>query len=93
LLAFRGFPFFIKFVVEWELLFLLINNYYILGFFFFFSIVLPSVLGLFRVFFIVLYGQPQEKIIKITDISIVESVVLLFITTLILCINVILVLC
>ena len=61
LLVFRGFPLFIKFFIEWELLFLLWENYYYLGFIFFFFNSLFSVLGFSRVWFILLYGVPFKR--------------------------------
>lgn len=60
LLIFRGFPIFIKFFIEWEILTLLFSNYKIFGFFLFLVISVFGVLGFSRVFFSVLYGQPQN---------------------------------
>ncbi len=62
LLVFRGFPIFIKFFIEWEILTLLFTNYKIFGFFLFLIIGIFGVLGFSRVFFSVLYGQPQNII-------------------------------
>jgi hypothetical protein len=59
LLIFRGFPLFIKFLIEWEILILLIQNFFIFGFLAFFVFSFAGVLGFARIWFICLYGQPQ----------------------------------
>lgn len=60
ILIFRGFPTFIKFLIEWEILMSLINCFQILGFFIFFFICFFSVLGFCRIWFVVLYGSPKN---------------------------------
>lgn len=65
LLIFRGFPIFLKFLIEWELLFVLLQNYQLLGFFFFSIFSFFGVLGFSKVWFTVLYGQPYSIFIKI----------------------------
>lgn len=58
LLVYRGFPIFIKFIIEWELLNSLVFNFGLLGFLFFFVISFFGVLGFARIWFTVLYGSP-----------------------------------
>lgn len=67
LLIFRGFPIFIKFLIEWELLSLLISNFHGFGVAFFFAITMFGVLGFSRVWFSILYGHPVDTQYK-TDI-------------------------
>lgn len=59
LLIFRGFPTFIKFIIEWELSCVVLKNYHTLGFFLFFVISVFSVSGFARTWFSILYGQPH----------------------------------
>ncbi len=67
LLIFRGFPIFIKFFIEWELLILLSENFFFFGVLFFIFINIFAVLGFSRVFLIILYGTPRVKIISWTE--------------------------
>lgn len=60
LLIYRGFPVFIKFIIEWELLNSFIFNFGLLGFFFFFFISFFGVLGFGRIWFTILYGAPSN---------------------------------
>jgi hypothetical protein len=60
LLIFRGFPIFIKFFIEWELLSLLICNFQGFGLFFFFIITMFGVLSFSRIWFSILYGHPID---------------------------------
>ena len=60
LLIFRGFPIFIKFFIEWELLCLLICNFQGFGLFFFFIITMFGVLSFSRIWFSILYGHPID---------------------------------
>ena len=62
LLIFRGFPIFVKFLIEWELLVLLFEHYGIIGFFIFFLLTYFAVLGFGRIWFIILYGQPSHNL-------------------------------
>jgi len=62
-LIFRGFPTFIKFLIEWDLLLSFIASFKLLGFFCFFFICFFSVLGFCRVWFIVLYGAPKTVLL------------------------------
>jgi formate hydrogenlyase subunit 3/multisubunit Na+/H+ antiporter MnhD subunit len=73
LLIFRGFPIFIKFFVEWELLGLLISNFQGFGLFFFFIITMFGVLSFSRIWFSILYGHPVDVHYK-TDILKRDSV-------------------
>lgn len=61
ILIFRGFPVFIKFFIEYELLITLINNFYIIGAIYFFVISFFGVIGFSRVWLSILYGQPTVK--------------------------------
>ena len=61
ILIFRGFPIFIKFFIEYELLIEMINNFYILGALYFFIISFFGVIGFSRVWLSMLYGQPTIK--------------------------------
>ncbi len=66
ILIFRGFPLFIKFFVEWEILTSLIINFDIFGFVIFFCVNFFGVLGFCRIWFIVLYGYPSTTIKSFT---------------------------
>ena len=68
ILIFRGFPFFIKLVVEWELLTSLLNSFNIFGFFIFFIVSFFGVIGFCRIWLSVLYGQPSVAIQKGVDV-------------------------
>lgn len=68
ILIFRGFPIFSKFLIEWEILSLMYVNYSLLGFIIFFFISIFGVLGFCRIWFIVLYGQPNNSFKNSTDI-------------------------
>lgn len=59
LLVYRGFPIFIKFIIEWELLNSFMYNFGLLGFFFFLFISFFGVLGFARIWFTILYGAPS----------------------------------
>lgn len=61
ILIFRGFPIFIKFFIEYELLIEMISNFYILGALYFFIISFFGVIGFSRVWLSMLYGQPTIK--------------------------------
>ena len=61
ILIFRGFPIFIKFFIEYELLITLVNNFYIIGAIYFFIISFFGVIGFSRVWLSMLYGQPTIK--------------------------------
>ncbi len=63
LLIFRGFPIFVKFFVEWELLHLLYSNFTWLGIFFFLLCAVYGVLGFSKTWFGVLYGQPTGSVV------------------------------
>lgn len=62
LLVFRGFPIFVKFFVEWELLHLLYSNFSWLGIIFFLLCAVYGVLGFSKTWFGVLYGQPTGQV-------------------------------
>lgn len=68
ILIFRGFPIFIKFFIEWELLAILINNFFIWGFIVFLLISLYGVLGFCRIWLSILYGQPSSNLVNSGDI-------------------------
>ena len=68
LLIFRGFPLFIKFFIEWEILVLLLENFLLVGIFFFFIINSFAVLGFSRIIFILLYGVPKVQTIFWVDL-------------------------
>ena len=68
ILIFRGFPIFVKFLIEWELLILLFENFSIIGVLIFLFITIFGVLGFCRVWFIVLYGQPTNSNIRSVDL-------------------------
>ena len=63
LLIFRGFPIFVKFFVEWELLHLLYSNFTWLGIFFFLLCAVYGVLGFSKTWFGVLYSQPTGSVV------------------------------
>lgn len=79
LLIFRGFPIFSKFLIEWEILTLLIENYNFFGLFFFVIITVFSVLGFARIWFTVLYGQPSTNINVGVDMLKTDQIIALFI--------------
>ena len=68
LLIFRGFPLFIKFFIEWEILVLLLENFLFIGIFFFFILNSFAVLGFSRIIFILLYGIPKISIVYSIDL-------------------------
>lgn len=68
ILIFRGFPIFIKFFIEWELLSVLWLSFGLLGVFFFFITSIFGVLGFCRIWFIVLYGQPSTALTQRVDV-------------------------
>lgn len=67
ILIFRGFPTFVKFFIEWEILAILIQNFSIWGFVLFLLLSVFSVLGFCRIWFMVLYGQPSTQLVVPTD--------------------------
>ena len=69
LLIFRGFPIFIKFFIEWELVLIIFESFYIVGVVIFLVSSLVGVLGFVRAWFIVLYGQPKLKAANYTDMN------------------------
>lgn len=80
LLVFRGFPIFVKFFIEWEILSIFITNYAIFGAIIFALISIFGVLGFSRIWFSVMYGQPQS--INFTkDILRLDLIVSLFLFT------------
>lgn len=82
ILTFRGFPAFIKFFIEYELVNALTTNYYFLGCFFFFFISFFGVIGFSRVWLSMLYGQPSIKTSRLLfrkDVSV--ALVFIFILT------------
>lgn len=82
ILIFRGFPIFSKFLIEWEILSLLYQNFNYFGIIIFFLISLFGVLGFCRIWFIILYGQPSNVIIKPVDLLKTDKIICLFIITL-----------
>ena len=60
LLIFRGFPTFVKFFVEWELLHVFYVNFKIVGFFLFFLYAMFAVNGFAKVWLSVIYGVPNN---------------------------------
>lgn len=62
LLVFRGFPIFIKFFIEWEILSILVTNFFFCGFLLFLLASLFGVIGFFRIWLTVMYGQPTNFI-------------------------------
>ena len=88
LLIFRGFPIFIKFFIEWELLLLLSETFYYFGLIFFVIINLFAVLGFSRVFLIILYGLPKHpKTIYLSDILKKDFIIILFLIGILFCLN------
>ena len=82
ILIFRGFPLFIKFSIEYELVMALTMNYYYLGCFFFFFISFFGVIGFSRIWLSILYGQPSIKNSRILfrkDVSV--ALVFIFLLT------------
>ena len=78
LLIFRGFPLFAKFIIEWEILVLLYENFNILGIFIFFFISFFGVIGFFRIWFIILYGQPTKQLKQTIDILKIDKIIAFF---------------
>lgn len=68
ILIFRGFPLFVKLVIEWELLTSLLTSFDFLGFVLFFLISFFGVIGFCRVWFSVLYGQPTQVVGSSVDL-------------------------
>lgn len=64
LLIFRGFPIFIKFFIEWELLNLLLVNFKLFGLFIFLLCSVFGVVGFFKTWLTVIYGQPVALVSK-----------------------------
>lgn len=62
LLIFRGFPIFIKFIIEWELAHMILTHFSIFGLIVFCVVSLAGVLGFARVWFIILYGNPKTNL-------------------------------
>lgn len=79
LLIFRGFPVFIKFFLEWELLNLLFEHYSIFGVLIFFIFTVFAVLGFARIWLIILYGQPTKNLINYVDILKTDKLISLLI--------------
>jgi NADH-quinone oxidoreductase subunit M len=77
ILIFRGFPLFSKFLIEWEVLSLLYDNYSYLGIFIFFSVSIFGVLGFCRIWFTVLYGQPTKDLVTSVDMLKLDKLVAL----------------
>lgn len=77
LLIFRGFPIFIKFFIEWELLHVLIINFKTFGIFFFLICAAFGVLGFCRIFFSLMFGQPGNLFLT-TDLLSRDLVTCLF---------------
>lgn len=82
ILIFRGFPIFVKFLIEWEFLVLLYENWGVFGIVLFFIITLFSVIGFARVWFTVLYGQPLHNSIVSTDMLKTDKFIALFLISL-----------
>lgn len=61
LLIFRGFPTFIKFIIEWEMLALLVSTFGVFGFFFFLLVSFFGIIGFCRVWLKVIYGSPVNS--------------------------------
>lgn len=68
ILVFRGFPIFIKFFIEWELLAVLLTTFNVGGFLLFLLINMYGVLGFCRVWLSILYGQPGTQLVVTFDI-------------------------
>lgn len=64
ILIFRGFPAFVKFLIEWELLTSLMVNFGFFGFFLFFLIGFFGVIGFCRVWLLALYGSSKRVLKK-----------------------------
>ena len=82
ILVFRGFPLFIKFYIEYELLNLLTINFYVFGCIFFFLVSFFGIIGFARIWFSIIYGQPtikNSRMIFKKDIMI--SIIFIFILT------------
>jgi hypothetical protein len=60
--VFRGFPIFIKFFIEWELLSIFYLNFKYIGLIYFILINFFAVIGFARVWLSVMYGQPSFNI-------------------------------
>lgn len=80
LLIFRGFPLFIKFFIEWELLNLLLINFKLFGLFIFLLCSVFGVVGFFKTWLTVIYGQPTNLTNKY-DIFKSDAVLGLFLVT------------
>lgn len=79
LLIFRGFPLFVKFLIEWEILVLLFEHFGYVGFFFFFLLTYFAVIGFARIWFIVLYGQPSKNLLSGVEMLKTDKLISLFI--------------
>lgn len=78
ILVFRGFPIFIKFFIEWELLNILIYNFNFWGFILFLLVSVYGVLGFCRIWLSVLYGVPSKNLITSTDILYKDFIVAIY---------------
>lgn len=67
ILVFRGFPFFVKLIIEWEILSSLLTNFNLFGFIIFFIISFFGVIGFCRIWLCVLYGQPSLNVQRGVD--------------------------
>lgn len=82
ILVFRGFPVFIKFYIEYELLNILTINFYFLGCIFFFLVSFFGIIGFARIWFSIIYGQPSIKNSKIIfKKDIMVAIIFIFILT------------
>jgi len=87
ILVFRGFPIFVKFFIEWELLTLLYTNWGIIGCLLFAVTAIFGVLGFCRIWFIVLYGQPAPYLDQTSDMLKKDWVIGVFFVVLLLVIT------
>lgn len=78
LLVFRGFPIFIKFLIEWELLIMLSEHWGIVGIVIFITVTVVAVIGFARIWFTILYGQPNRYLISSVDILRIDKFIALF---------------
>lgn len=91
LLIFRGFPLFIKFFIEWELLILVTETFYYFGLVFFFLTNLFAILGFSRVFLIILYGVTKyPKLVYMVDILKKDLVIITFLFSILFVLNMLL---
>ena len=67
ILVFRGFPLFIKFFIEWELLLLIFESYRVVGAGLFLVGTVISIVGFARAWLTVLYGQPRLQHLQAVD--------------------------